>query len=192
MIVTVPNIVPNPNEPVTEDPKMTENQVIEALQTERAYQLRRWGIRQPDGSMAEASHSCFDFLAYCTDYSRQAVTQFSREASSMGALNTFRKVVGLAVAALEHAGMEPFAHLDELNINIPPHPGVGFFLMGAQSMLADATDTIGQDNSLDQCENVHNAMKDIINLGVQCFRRYGVERRNSIKIVFNARDGEQA
>lgn len=87
---------------------MHRNDVFHALDSERFYQRRRWGFRQPDGSFLEAPHSIEEFTLYMQDYLTEAIRQLSRlpepDARTV-ATDTLRKVVTLGVACFEQHGV---------------------------------------------------------------------------------------
>lgn len=74
-------------------------EVYSAIDTERDYQLVRWGIKGED-----AKHSVGDFLTYMDDYLVEAKHRASREEGNSGALEVLRKVVALGVACMEQHG----------------------------------------------------------------------------------------
>lgn len=83
--------------------------VYAALETERQYQIKRWGVRQADGSFREVPHSVEDFVLYMEDYLHEARHQLSRlpepEARDV-ALDTLRKVVTMGIACFEQHGVQ--------------------------------------------------------------------------------------
>lgn len=85
---------------------MNRAEVFAAIDTEREYQIRRWGFRD-ENRMIEAPHSLEEFLLYMEDYMHEARHQLSRlpepEAREI-ALHTLRKVVTLGIAAHEQLG----------------------------------------------------------------------------------------
>lgn len=81
--------------------------VFHALDTERDYQLRRWGFRQPNGTMREAEHSVCDFITYMQHYMTKTLAAASEVAGNDAALEMMRKVVALGVACFEQHGIAP-------------------------------------------------------------------------------------
>lgn len=81
--------------------------IIAALKSERDYQMRRWGVRQPDGTIQEAQHSVSDWLVYMDDYLTEAKHNATREPGSTMALESLRKVVSLGVACFMQCGIRP-------------------------------------------------------------------------------------
>ena len=81
--------------------KMKYDEVVEALFSERNYQLRRWGHRQPDGRLVERPCDLFGWVTYMTYYFRVAQHIVSTSADDADATEVLRKVVAMAVAAME-------------------------------------------------------------------------------------------
>ena len=75
--------------------------IFVALRTERAYQVRRWGRRQPDGSLMEARHTISDFVVYMLDYYIELQSDVTRLVELAPALDDLRKIVCLGLACLE-------------------------------------------------------------------------------------------
>lgn len=73
--------------------------VYKAIDSERNYQLKRWGVNGED-----AKHSVGDFLTYMDDYLSEAKHRASREDGDTGSLEVLRKVVALGVACMEQHG----------------------------------------------------------------------------------------
>lgn len=84
---------------------MTFDEVVEALRSERIYQLRRWGVRQPDGSMVEAEHGVADWLVYIQHYLTKAFREASEKDGNDDAMEMLRKVTAMSVAACEQNGV---------------------------------------------------------------------------------------
>lgn len=78
---------------------IARSEVYDAIDSERDYQLVRWGIKGED-----AKHSVGDFLTYMDDYLNEAKHRASREDGNSGALEVLRKVVALGVACMEQHG----------------------------------------------------------------------------------------
>ena len=81
--------------------------VFDAIDSERQYQLRRWGFRQANGEMKEAPHGVCDFLVYMDHYMTLAKGEASMKAGNEPALEMLRKVVTLGVACFEQNGIKP-------------------------------------------------------------------------------------
>lgn len=81
--------------------------VFAAIESERLYQVAKWGYRQPDGSLTEAKHGVCDYLCYMHDYLEAAIKAASRQPGNNGALEELRKVVTLGVACFEQHGIKP-------------------------------------------------------------------------------------
>lgn len=89
--------------------------IYKAIDTERAYQLKRWGVdvalteTGPGNThtLREAPHSLEEWVLYMEDYLQEARTQLSRMSepdARDAALHTLRKVVSMGVAAFEEHG----------------------------------------------------------------------------------------
>jgi len=82
----------------------SRNQVYEALDSERAYQIAK--ANKIKGG--EAVHSPEEFIVYMEDYLREAKTQLARSWTPDGhvpeAMDTMRKVVAMGVACMEQNG----------------------------------------------------------------------------------------
>lgn len=89
---------------------MTRTEVFKALDTERDYQLRRWGYRQGDSTMKEATHSVGEFLVYMQDYLTEAFHEASRAPGDATAIEVMRKVVALGIACFEQNGVPVRQH----------------------------------------------------------------------------------
>ena len=80
---------------------MDRSEILEAIADERDYQVRRWGIRQPDGTMKEIQKPIENYVLYMEHYlekAREAITLSNNDDES---LNEIRKVVALGVACFE-------------------------------------------------------------------------------------------
>lgn len=86
---------------------MEINSVFDALHSERKYQKRRWGHRQPDGSMVETQHTTGNFICFMRHYLEQANSRLSTVSGEAAALEELRKVVTLGVACFEQHGINP-------------------------------------------------------------------------------------
>lgn len=83
--------------------------VLNAILSERSYQIRRWGWRQPDNSFVETQHSVHAFTMFMEDYLNEAKHILSREAEPAcheKALDAIRKVVTLGIACFEQHGVK--------------------------------------------------------------------------------------
>jgi len=80
--------------------------VYRAINSERDYQLKCWGVRQPDGSLQEATHTPGEFLLYMQHYVTQAITEeTTKHAAAANTLDIMRKIVALGVACFEQHGV---------------------------------------------------------------------------------------
>jgi hypothetical protein len=84
---------------------MSREAVFGAIDTEREYQVKRWGYRQPDGSMVEASKDVCDYLVYIKAYLDNAFQAASKNPGNHAALAELRKVATLCVACFEQNGV---------------------------------------------------------------------------------------
>lgn len=84
---------------------MTIDMVFDAISTERAYQARRWGVRQWNGVFEEKKHTVGDFLVYMQDYLNETFHTAAREEGDEKALEVLRKVVTLGIACFEQHGI---------------------------------------------------------------------------------------
>lgn len=91
-------------------------QIFDAINTEREYQIKRWGFRNNDGSFAELMKNPEQFVLYMEDYLHEARHQLSRlpepEASDK-ALLSILKVVTMGVACFE------MWHVPQRDPNVP-------------------------------------------------------------------------
>jgi hypothetical protein len=177
------------------DPKnpTSFNDVVTALRTERQYQLRRWGIRQEDGSMVEPKHSLADFLVYMQDYMNETLHAASRQPGTQPALTSLRKVVTLAIAALEQRGWDMAAIVAGILAKRTAAGAVlknaSQYLLRIQVVLRDAAYATAVYAS---SETTLDCLLDIIDLGCRCFEDYGIECRSVSDYVINGRDGKPA
>lgn len=162
--------------------------VIEALKSERAYQLKRWGYRQPDGTMKEAPHDLYDFLAYINYYIDKGIEAIATKPGNKDALDMFRKVVCLAIAAFETRGIDPYHRVYTAYVHTKRDVGVAFYLLLARKH-ADAV-LLSVGNPTDQVD-MEIALQTIIDIGVACFEELGIQPRDLTNVI-NARDGQPA
>lgn len=76
-------------------------EVYAALDTERTYQIEKWGDDHDGG------HTVTEFLVYMRDYVEEALHTVTREADETAnpkALDIVRKVAALGVACMERHG----------------------------------------------------------------------------------------
>jgi hypothetical protein len=88
----------------------TRKDVFTALDTERIYQKRRWGVRSPydAGEFTEQKKPIESFILYMEDYLQEARRAASRLPDGYRtALDALRKVVALGVACFEQHGVAP-------------------------------------------------------------------------------------
>lgn len=85
----------------------SRQKIFDAIDSERDYQVRRWGRRQPDGSFKESQRSVGDYLTFMRHYLNEADTGLSVASSDVVALEMLRKVVTLGVRCFEEHGIKP-------------------------------------------------------------------------------------
>jgi hypothetical protein len=177
---------------------MILSQVFEVLAAERAYHLRRWGCRQPDGTLHEQPHSVGEFLIYMRDYFDEATHQLSRGPGCYEALATLRKVVALATACLEQHDSYGDAHvtLDDIFETVrrsgrivPVRPSwatdLSTYLLKIRQCLVDAEVKLGAMNP----DAGLVIFREIVRIGVECLEREGAPPREYQETVINLRDG---
>ncbi len=86
---------------------MKIDDVFNAIVSERVYQARKWGIRQPDETFVEPKHSVGDFLVYMQYYLDEAVNEATQKTDDFWPLESIRKIAALAVACMEQHGASP-------------------------------------------------------------------------------------
>lgn len=174
--------------------------MLDAFRSERAYQLRRWGCRQPDGSMSEALHSVADFILYMQDYYHEARHKATREAGTAASAEALRKIVCLAIACLEQHykkdGSEPYTFDDVAEtmrragrlVPLTRMPTYSNYLLKIAGSLKAAAffATDFNDGGAAVC------MFEIVGFGIECFMQYGIEPRDLTKPIINGRDGQPA
>ena len=89
--------------------------VFAAIGSERAYQIKRWGDRQQDGSFKEVPKSVCDFITYMQHYMNEATKAATTEAGPYPALEVLRKVTALGVACFEQHGIRSREEPDVIN-----------------------------------------------------------------------------
>lgn len=83
---------------------VTRSKVYEALDSERAYQDRKWN---EDTTTSGGKHSLEEWLVYIEDYRLEAahiVTRNSRQVADPQVLEIIRKIGAMCVAAMEQHG----------------------------------------------------------------------------------------
>lgn len=90
--------------------------VYEAIDSERDYQVLRWGHRQADGSFKESHKTTAEYLTFIRHYLSEAEKAASTECGYEGALEMLRKVAGLCVACFEQNGVAKRHHFDLRNV----------------------------------------------------------------------------
>ena len=172
--------------------------IFVALRTERAYQVRRWGRRQPDGSLMEARHTISDFVVYMLDYYIELQSDVTRLVELAPALDDLRKIVCLGLACLEQNDHgdddgEQAITLDDIfetvwgNRMVPLslNPFFTDYMLKIRMCLNDAA-------MYAECFNTDAALvciRDMIQAGIECFELYGCPTRRIQEPLRNARDG---
>jgi hypothetical protein len=184
--------------------------VLETLADERAHQLRRWGIRQADGSFIEPLHSVGLFLIYMQDYCEEAthrLTRCARGGNCYDTLVSIRKLVALGLACLEQndyydglptANLHPYAPITLENLfdtirytgrMVPVcNVDVSTYLLKIRQCLVDAEVKLGAMNS----GAVLVIFREIVQIGVELLCREGAPPREYRRTVTNMRDGKPA
>lgn len=97
----------------------SRKEVYAAIDTEREYQNHLW-----EKEACQNKHSVAEFVLYLEDYVAEARKQLARgtePAAAAEALNTLRKVAGLAVACMEQHGA-PVRDIHDLLTAQERHP----------------------------------------------------------------------
>lgn len=84
-------------------------EVFEAINSERVYQKKRWGLRYETSEgdeFRELDKTVGEFLVYMQDYLTEAFHDASRNDGEEKTLESLRKVVTLGVACLEQHGVK--------------------------------------------------------------------------------------
>ena len=178
---------------------MNQPDVFQALREERNYQLRRWGVRQPDGTMHEQTHSISEFVVFMRDYYDKATSSLTHSFSRLGSLTNLRKLVALGIACIEQHDRYIEAAVTMENVfetvrragRIVPMrfsdktpTDFGTYLLKIRQELSDAEIKLGVMNKAAGLIII----KDIVHIGVECFEQFGVPSRGAIDLVTNARD----
>ncbi len=82
----------------------SRQEVFDAIISEREYQKKRWGERQPDGTLQERRSSVCDYLVYMKHYFEKAFATATTHLGNDRALDEVRKIASLAVACMEDNG----------------------------------------------------------------------------------------
>jgi len=170
--------------------------VIDAFRAERYYQLRRWGYRQPNGSFTEATHSIADFVVYMQDYYVEARHKVSREAGNDTSLEVLRKIVCLGIACLEQLDRkdndQPYTFNDLADcihcigriVPLTLNPDYSLYLLKIKFFL---------DNAEKQAACFNRGalldIRELVQVGVECFSQYGIQKRDLSQPIINGRDG---
>ncbi len=89
--------------------------IFAAIESERAYQVKRWGVRQSDGSFEEVPKSVGEFITYMQHYMSEATKAATTETGAFPTLEQLRKVVALGVACFEQHGIRFREEPDVIN-----------------------------------------------------------------------------
>lgn len=170
---------------------MTFQQILEAFASERLYQVRRWGIRQPDGTFQEVARSLSDWLVYIDHWLRRTQDTLSGAAGIDQALDSLRKVAALAWAFMEQEGYDLNGVTAALNVRQESIP-----LSEQPLSAAVLTIRITVDEAIRavvQWERQGEAKAliiDILYRAVGVFFQYGIAPRNLEEPFLNVRDGQ--
>lgn len=85
---------------------MDRNDVYKAIDTEREYQAKVWGVETPEGNV-EIHKPVEAYILYMEEYLAKARTAISHDIGTDTALEMLRKVVGLGVVCFEQNGVKP-------------------------------------------------------------------------------------
>jgi hypothetical protein len=155
--------------------------VIAAIKSEREYQKRRWGVRQPDGSFVEVPHDAYDYLCYMYHYNIKAIEASATLEGNKVALELFRKVVTLGVAYFELKG----EGVDEGYMRAINNVKAGspFYLLKAQREILNGIENVNEYSISGLEANIFA----VIEIGFSCFERFGIQPRDLSNIT-NGRD----
>ncbi len=180
---------------------MLLSDIFALLRNEREYHLRRWGNRQPDGTFVEQPHSIGEFLIYMRDYYEEATHGLTRNAGSRETLFSLRKIVALGLACLEQNDSYDGAPvtLDDLfetvrvtGRMVPLHSrfrtDMSTYLLKIRQCLTE-----GEKGTGNLCwgEGLL-CVREIVQIGIECFERYGLPAREVPDPIINMRDGQPA
>jgi len=174
-------------------PDTTLDTILEAFRDERFYQIRRWGLRQPDGTFHEFERSLTDWLVYMDHWSRVAQHNMTRQPADIPALDALRKVACLVWAALEQDNYTLDGIVAALNIRQENTPfctrPLSEYLLAIRVVLDDA---IRAATQWDRQGEAKALILDLLHLSIGCFLQYGIPMRDLSEPIINARDGEPA
>lgn len=177
-------------------PVVDITEVFAALNAEREYQIRRWGIRQADGQVVEIPKPVADYVTYMRDYYLETQHRVSRDPGYASALESLVKVACLGIACMEHNGVDEhgryysreavFKAISRSFVMVPHHldPHFSHYLLKVREALDEATKYAA-------CFNTCMALlpiREVVQLCVECLKMYGVKKRDLTTII-NARDG---
>ena len=163
--------------------------LISAMATERAYQLRRWGIRQPDGTFLDKKSSSYQYLCYIVNYVDEAIKQLTTEAGSEHALGTIRKIATLAYVAVDSHGCDPLSSIGaETEVVTNGGASVAYFLMLMKGVCHIATEDMTE--SEDAKAITAKAMHGIFDVCVACSKIHNIPNRIIDDTIINGRDGQ--
>jgi hypothetical protein len=180
-------IVRNLQKPTSRD------DVIAALKSERTYQVRRWGFRQEDGSMVEASHDVFEWVVYIQDYLNEGLHSLSREPDELAykmALDSLRKCATMAIAYFEYKETDPYKQVYTTYVRPPESAGVEWYYLRVQRALNAYIDEIGDSRDTILAQDA--VMQFVIDISIVCFEKFGIQPRDLSQIIINGRDKQIA
>ena len=171
--------------------------VLAALRSEREYQRRRWGCRQPDGTLTDAQQSIADYVIYMQDYDRDAQQQATRNADQAASLDALRKVVGLGFACLEQWGTtikDTACTFDEIAAvaQQADKMAITFDYSAYLLRIGALLNSMMTDAAFGSRLGAVAAIQQILQAGVDCFMQYSIAPRDLSQPIINARDGQPA
>ncbi len=85
--------------------KLTRQQVYDAIDSERAYQSKKWSDNTPDG--VDHIHSPEEWFMYIEDYVNEAKHILARDGNRIAypiVMDIMRKITAMGVCAMEQLG----------------------------------------------------------------------------------------
>lgn len=76
----------------------TRNDVYVSLDTEREYQIKRWGVE------TQASQPVASYLTFIQHYMNEATREITKNPDNRFVMETIRKITALGVACMEQHG----------------------------------------------------------------------------------------
>ncbi len=178
---------------------MASTDVFTILKGERAYQARRWGMRQPDGTMHEHVRAVADYVIFLRDYYEEAQRCYSREVGTRPVSHGLRKLVALALACLEQNDsydgrsvslddlLDTFRRAGRIVPHNARYAGYSYYMLRMKNCIDDAEKyVVAANNSMALLY-----IRDMAQIGCELFELFGVAARDD-RPVTNARDNQPA